>query len=304
MFTNRLSENSPVKCLAVMIPLIWASMDRISSAVLIDYTSIAEAAVEINPYVSDLEIDEGQNRIAFAERGWSVKYVGGLGMAASSGGSVNANDVTLFSGIGGTFWLDDDLWTLAEYFDQRAYSRVSGEIDFSEYPAGTALFLQIDVTFPDVAWDGGWEWEVEVSSGMDSFHYGQISNQSFGSCSGLLRALANEPVKFVVEQTASGHAPPKNGLGEGVTTINVSISTISVLVGDLNADGQVNLFDFEPINEYWGETDCDDPNLSWCAGTDFNRSGTVDVDDAIFFSQNWLENVTLPDPNDPNCPFP
>ncbi len=47
--------------------------------------------------------------------------------------------------------------------------------------------------------------------------------------------------------------------------------------GDINADGRVDLADFEILISNWGTSGCNDP--AWCSGADINKDGKVDSAD-------------------------
>jgi len=45
--------------------------------------------------------------------------------------------------------------------------------------------------------------------------------------------------------------------------------------------------DFAELAAQWNRTDCDAGN-DWCSGSDFNRDGTVGIDDLASFAEGWL----------------
>jgi hypothetical protein len=49
--------------------------------------------------------------------------------------------------------------------------------------------------------------------------------------------------------------------------------------------------DFAGFAGQWGRTDCDASN-NWCSGTDFDRNGTVDIDDLMSFANGWMVGNT------------
>ncbi len=45
--------------------------------------------------------------------------------------------------------------------------------------------------------------------------------------------------------------------------------------------------DFAGFAGQWSRTDCNADN-DWCSGADFDRDGTVDIDDLMSFADGWL----------------
>jgi hypothetical protein len=58
---------------------------------------------------------------------------------------------------------------------------------------------------------------------------------------------------------------------------------------DLNADGKVNMSDFNLFAPEWRQTNCVKP--TWCAGADLNKDTQVDILDLAEFAEHWLEGV-------------
>lgn len=58
-------------------------------------------------------------------------------------------------------------------------------------------------------------------------------------------------------------------------------------VTDLSNDGITNLNDVAILQYYWKQT-AEIAN-DWCAGSDIDRSGVVDMDDAVIIALNWLQ---------------
>jgi hypothetical protein len=54
---------------------------------------------------------------------------------------------------------------------------------------------------------------------------------------------------------------------------------------DFNRDSQVNFFDWAELAGNWSQP-CSEPD--WCAGTDLDHSGHVDIGDPAVFAQEWL----------------
>ena len=279
--------------------LVLVMSDHILAGVTVDYSTAAETLIEINPYGQQYDLDEQVNQSASASVNGNVAYVGGLSMWGSAGRILDANDVLgLFCELGGDYWLDDDLWILANYFAQDGYSGVWGNWHFPEHPAGTGLFLRVEVTLPIQQWDGDWQWQFWAHSGLDVWYCGQVDSYVFGSLAGVLRARANQPVAFVLEQVGNGYAEsPLNDLGEGTTRIEARMSVATRLIGDLDVDGTVALSDFSQLSRYWDSENCQEPNHPWCGGADFDRNNDVDIADLAQWSETWLESITIPDPN-------
>jgi hypothetical protein len=45
--------------------------------------------------------------------------------------------------------------------------------------------------------------------------------------------------------------------------------------------------EFAYFASQWGRADCSSDN-DWCSGADFDRNGTVDMEDLISFANGWL----------------
>ncbi len=60
-------------------------------------------------------------------------------------------------------------------------------------------------------------------------------------------------------------------------------------VADIDINGDVDFVDYAVFASHWMEQDCVEPN--WCSGTDFNKSGSVNVYDLGRFAEYWLEGL-------------
>ncbi len=60
---------------------------------------------------------------------------------------------------------------------------------------------------------------------------------------------------------------------------------VGTLQGDMDTDGDLDLFDYAVLSAYWLRTDCVDPN--WCEGADLNQDTKVDLIDLGIFLGNW-----------------
>lgn len=59
------------------------------------------------------------------------------------------------------------------------------------------------------------------------------------------------------------------------------------LDSDINDDGKVSIEDFAILSLWWdNDGDCVEPD--WCGGADFDMSGTIDMFDLTYFTENWL----------------
>ena len=58
------------------------------------------------------------------------------------------------------------------------------------------------------------------------------------------------------------------------------------ILGDLNADSDVNLLDLAMFATHWLEIDC-----GACDGADLNNDGNIDFNDLIELADNWLEGI-------------
>ena len=77
--------------------------------------------------------------------------------------------------------------------------------------------------------------------------------------------------------------------GEAWTTVaELNLLSSPGELADLNEDGMVNLEDFAVLAGWWQDDDaCVEPD--WCGGSDFDRSGTIDLFDLTTFTESWLE---------------
>ncbi len=69
--------------------------------------------------------------------------------------------------------------------------------------------------------------------------------------------------------------------------------TITLFLGDIEPDGDVDVDDFAAIAGHWGREDCDEGN-GWCEGTDFapnGADGAVNFKDIVALAENWLSGV-------------
>lgn len=58
-------------------------------------------------------------------------------------------------------------------------------------------------------------------------------------------------------------------------------------LGDLSGDRSVNFVDFTMFAGHWLRDDCREPD--WCGGADFDRTGSVDIEDLAVLGGNWLK---------------
>ena len=64
---------------------------------------------------------------------------------------------------------------------------------------------------------------------------------------------------------------------------------IDVLPGDVNTDGQVDIYDFEQIVAGWLDGSCCYDN-SWCDSGDINHDNKVDLYDFAYIAGSWLQS--------------
>jgi hypothetical protein len=67
---------------------------------------------------------------------------------------------------------------------------------------------------------------------------------------------------------------------------NIEIGTITN-PADFNDDFRVDMRDFAAFAAKWQREDCNENNL-WCDGADFDKTGVVDINDILAFTENWL----------------
>jgi murein DD-endopeptidase MepM/ murein hydrolase activator NlpD len=77
-----------------------------------------------------------------------------------------------------------------------------------------------------------------------------------------------------------------NTPGSSVLLDNITFSAIRPLA-DLNNDLTVDFVDFAIFANKWTTQDCNESN-GWCSGSDFDKSGTVDINDLAIFVGDWL----------------
>jgi hypothetical protein len=58
------------------------------------------------------------------------------------------------------------------------------------------------------------------------------------------------------------------------------------ILADIDIDGDVDFTDYAVWAPHWFEQNCTEPD--WCAGTDFDHNGQVDMFDLAELAQNWL----------------
>lgn len=61
---------------------------------------------------------------------------------------------------------------------------------------------------------------------------------------------------------------------------------LSVLEGDIDSDGDVDLTDFAFLASHWLQTNCNEPD--WCNGADVDYDNSVDPNDLFVLARNWL----------------
>jgi hypothetical protein len=54
----------------------------------------------------------------------------------------------------------------------------------------------------------------------------------------------------------------------------------------------LKFLEFANFAGQWGRIDCNADNI-WCSGNDFNRDGTVDIEDLISFADGWLTGIDV-----------
>ncbi len=74
---------------------------------------------------------------------------------------------------------------------------------------------------------------------------------------------------------------------------------VEMLAGDINADGRVDMTDFEAFARQWPDEDCDASN-DWCGQTDLDESGQVNLDDLSLLAADWIQGNVWDDDNEFN----
>jgi hypothetical protein len=120
---------------------------------------------------------------------------------------------------------------------------------------------------------------MEARFAIDSIY----QNSSYIDISGLSGQNVEIVVAFNCDDVPGGELD--------VTNFQFHSTAIPI---DLNKDGLVNFLDFAPVAQRWNSTDCNESNL-WCEHCDFDKSGTVDMNDVSVIFGDWLR-----DSGDPN----
>jgi hypothetical protein len=69
----------------------------------------------------------------------------------------------------------------------------------------------------------------------------------------------------------------------------LAANEIEPVIGDINLDDYVNLYDFARLASWWLCLDCNTDN-NWCYGADQDHSEDIDLIDLMILSSNWLCN--------------
>jgi len=71
---------------------------------------------------------------------------------------------------------------------------------------------------------------------------------------------------------------------------NYPVLRWQIPVGDIKCPDGVNMIDFSRFASYWLRNGC--ASFNWyCAGSDLDQSGSVDISDLTIFADNWLAGV-------------
>jgi len=65
---------------------------------------------------------------------------------------------------------------------------------------------------------------------------------------------------------------------------------LETIPADVDVDGDVDFTDYACFASHWLEENCIAP--TWCAHTDFDKSGQVNIFDLYIFINNWLVKIT------------
>ncbi|MGB2808410.1 MAG: hypothetical protein WBC22_11750 [Sedimentisphaerales bacterium] len=106
-------------------------------------------------------------------------------------------------------------------------------------------------------------------------------------------------VKFDTYCGGFGYLPQDLNLDCYVDMLDLKVLAGEWLAGELNqyydlfSDDEdiINFPDFATFSSYWQDTNC--PQTVSCRGSDFNRSGKVDIADLKMFAEHWLGPVTF-----------
>jgi M6 family metalloprotease-like protein len=79
----------------------------------------------------------------------------------------------------------------------------------------------------------------------------------------------------------------KYGYGVCIDDVLVTGVIPNVPNPDINGDKGVNLCDIAILASHWQQSDCSEVN-AWCAATDLDHSGVVDIRDLWILAENWL----------------
>jgi hypothetical protein len=161
---------------------------------------------------------------------------------------------------------------------------------------------------------GGLAGQVEQGKAYKSYSTGSVSGTQYvGGLTGRIRVLGMVSRCFWDTQT-SGQTTDPGATGKTTAQMQMMNTFISagwdfwntwticegtnyptfqwqISIADFDCPDGVNFyFDFAFFAARWHRENCS-PFNSFCEGTDFDQSGTVDVRDLKIFTENWLEGL-------------
>jgi hypothetical protein len=161
-----------------------------------------------------------------------------------------------------------------------------------DVPTDSNAYLFSEVTIPADAQFLTFDLEVETASPDDYL------TVSFGNKVVFYRDLASTDADLAtIDPIFIGDLAGQtdtllftlHGVGSVPSSVLLDNITFSAIrpVGDLNNDLTVDFVDFAIFANKWSAQDCNESN-DWCSGRDFDKSGTVDINDLVIFVGDWL----------------
>jgi hypothetical protein len=127
---------------------------------------------------------------------------------------------------------------------------------------------------------GNIEWIAYVGGATGSREWNKYESQQ----SWPISLVAGQKYYIMVEHKASGGNDNVAVAWEGPGI------TQQVIDGIYLSPCGLKFLEFAGFAAQWGRTDCDSSN-DWCSGGDFNRDGTVGIDDLAAFADGWLAGI-------------
>jgi len=152
-------------------------------------------------------------------------------------------------------------------------------------------------------------WVHTVIEMPEGTNYIKFTYRFEGAGNGYLTAYFNENLILIGDQRLDGNDIQESGKImvqdfmssenwltlrlDRIGDVNASVFVSNIEIGtitnpaDFNDDLRVDMRDFASFADKWQREDCNENN-SWCGGADFDKTGVVDINDILTFTENWL----------------